>query len=115
MLNGRCRMHGGASPAGMNHYAFKTGRKSRYLRDMPRELKAGYTAGLKDEELLSLRDELAVQTSLIQKRLADLKARQLPPWESVVEKLNDLKVAAAEDKAERFAALELAIRTGYDA
>jgi hypothetical protein len=78
-------------------------------------LKAGYTAGLKDDELLSLRDELAVQTALIRKRLRDLAARTVPPWETVVERLNDLKVAAAADKPERFAALELAIRTGYDA
>jgi hypothetical protein len=111
----RCRFHGGATPAGMNHYSFKTGRRSRYLRDLPQELKSTYSASLKDEELISLRDELAVQTALIQKRLADLKARQLPPWETVVERLNDLKVAAAADKPERFAALELAIRTGYDA
>jgi hypothetical protein len=111
----RCRLHGGDSPAGMDHYSFRHGRRSRYLRDLPHELKAAYTASLKDEELISLRDELAVQTSLIRKRLADLKARQLPPWETVVERLNDLKVAAAEDKPERFAALELAIRTGYDA
>jgi hypothetical protein len=115
MPNGRCRLHGGLSPGGIAHPSFRHGRKSRYLRDLPQELKAGYTAGLKDEELISLRDELAVQTSLIQKRLADLKARQLPPWETVVERLNDLKVAATEDKPERFAALELAIRTGYDA
>jgi hypothetical protein len=108
-------MHGGLSPGGMAHPSFKHGRKSRYLKDMPQELKAAYTTSRKDEELLSLRDELAVQTALIQKRLADLKAKQLPPWETVVERLNDLKVAAAEDKAERFAALELAIRTGYDA
>jgi hypothetical protein len=108
-------MHGGASLAGAAHPLFKHGRKSRYLRDLPHELKAAYSTSRKDEELLSLRDELAVQTALIQKRLADLKARQLPPWESVVERLNDLKVAAPEDKPERFAALERAIRTGYDA
>jgi hypothetical protein len=99
----------------MDHPCFKTGKRSRYLKDMPQELKAAYSTSLRDEELLSLRHELAVQTSLIQKRLADLKAKQLPPWETVVERLNDLKVAAAEDKPERFAALELAIRTGYDA
>jgi hypothetical protein len=108
-------MHGGASPAGAAHYAYKDGRQSRYLRDLPQELKSAYSASRKDEELLSLREELAVQTALIRKRLRDLAARQLPPWETVVERLNDLKVAAPEDKPERFAALELAIRTGYDA
>jgi hypothetical protein len=99
----------------MAHPNFKTGKQSRYLKDVPQELKVAYSASLKDEELLSLREELAVQTALIRKRLADLKARQLPPWETVVEKLNDLKVAAVEDKPARFAALELAIRTGFDA
>jgi hypothetical protein len=108
-------MHGGLSPGGMAHPGFKDGKRSRYLKDMPAELKAAYRASRKDEELLSLREELAVQTALIQKRLADLKAKQLPPWGSVVEALNNLKVARAEDKPECFAALERIIRSGYDA
>jgi hypothetical protein len=108
-------MHGGLSPSGVAHPSFQHGRRSRYLKDLPLDLKAGYTASRNDEELTSVREELAVQTALIRKRLADLKSRQIPPWETVVERRNDLKVAAAADKPERFAALELAIRTGYDA
>jgi hypothetical protein len=99
----------------MDHPRFKTGKRSRYLKDVPRELKAGYTAGLKDDELTSIRDELAIHTSLIQKRLRDLAVQQIPPWTVAVEALNDLKLAADEDKPARFAALEHVIRTGHDA
>jgi hypothetical protein len=111
----RCFYHGGASPAGTAHYKFKDGKHSRYLKDVPAELKAGYVASKEDEEITSIKEELAVCTALIQKRLADLKSRQLPPWGTVVEALNSLKVAPDEDKAERFAALETIIRSGYDA
>jgi hypothetical protein len=100
---------------GFAHPKFKDGKHSRYLKDVPAELKAGYVAGLKDEEVTSTKDELAVCTALIQQRLADLKAQQLPPWGTVVEALNSLKVAPDEEKAERFAILEKVIRSGYDA
>jgi hypothetical protein len=99
----------------MAHPNFKTGKQSRYFKDLPAELKAGYAASKKDEELTSIKEELAVQTALIQRRLADLKAQKIPPWTAVVEALNDLKLAAAEDKPARFAALEHVIRTGHDA
>jgi hypothetical protein len=99
----------------MAHYAFKTGKHSRYLKNVPAELKAGYTAGLKDEEITSIKEELAVCTALIQQRLEDLKSRQVPPWGTVVEALNSLKVAPDEEKAERFAILEKTIRSGFDA
>jgi hypothetical protein len=71
----------------MAHPSFKSGKYSRYLKNVPAELKAGYTAGLKDEEITSTKEELAVQTSLIQKRLEDLKTQQVPPWGTVVEAL----------------------------
>jgi hypothetical protein len=70
---------------------------------------------LKDDELTSIRDELAIQTSLIQKRLRNLAAQQIPPWTVAVEALNDLKLADDEDKAAKFAALEHIIRTGHAA
>jgi hypothetical protein len=99
----------------MAHPSFKSGKYSRYLKNVPAELKAGYVAGKEDAEITSNKDELALQTSLIQKRLEDLKSRQVPPWGTVVEALNSLKTAPDEEKAERFAALEKAIRTGHDA
>jgi hypothetical protein len=82
---------------------------------VPAELKAGYVAGKEDAEITSSKEELAVQTSLIQQRLEDLKSQQVPPWGTVVEALNSLKTAPDEEKAERFAALEKVIRTSYDA
>jgi hypothetical protein len=97
------------------HPRFKDGKRSRYLRDVPQKLKAGYVASRQDEEITSIREELAIQTALIRKRLADLKTQQIPPWTEAVEALNDLKLAAVKDKAARFATLERIIRTGHEA
>src|SRR5262245_53115189 len=52
--NGRCRVHGGLSLAGVASPSYKHGKRSRYMRDLPRELRAGYRAALQDEELASL-------------------------------------------------------------
>lgn len=65
MANGRCRMHGGATPKGVASPAFKTGRYSRYL---PERLMERYQDALHDEDLLNLRHEVA----LVDTRIADL-------------------------------------------
>lgn len=68
MENGRCRMHGGATPAGIASPHFRTGRYSRYLPD---RLLARYHTGQADPDLLSQHEEIA----LIDARLADLLQR----------------------------------------
>jgi hypothetical protein len=57
MSSGRCRMHGGATPRGADHPAFKHG---RYSKAMPDHLGERYRASLEDEERHDLRDEIAV-------------------------------------------------------
>ncbi len=64
----RCRMHGGASPAGMASPRFKTGKFSRYL---PERLLERYEEAQQDEALLELRDEIALSDA----RVLDLLSR----------------------------------------
>lgn len=63
----RCRMHGGATPAGIANANFKHGRYSKVL---PTSLAERYEASLSDQEILALRDEIA----LLDTRLGDLVA-----------------------------------------
>lgn len=57
MANGRCRIHGGASLGGIASPTFKTGRYSKVL---PEALRYRYEVARDDEDLLSLRDEIAL-------------------------------------------------------
>lgn len=112
----RCRLHGGASLAGAAHPAYKHGRRSKYLKDLPKDMRAGYQAALADDELTSLRDELAVLEVRMGELLRQLSTNKSPPWLDAVEALNDIKTARstkARDKAQ--ARLEKLLRTGADA
>lgn len=68
LANGRCRFHGGLSPAGVASPRFKTGKYSRYV---PERLLERYSEAQDDELLLELRDEIA----LVDARLVDLLGR----------------------------------------
>jgi hypothetical protein len=57
MDNGRCRMHGGATPKGIANPNFKNGRYSKYL---PTSLTDRYKEAVSDPELLSLREEIGL-------------------------------------------------------
>jgi hypothetical protein len=65
MANGRCRMHGGASPRGIDHPSFTSG---RYSRSAPDRLVERYAEALDDPERHDLRDEIA----LAEAKIADL-------------------------------------------
>lgn len=58
--SGRCRLHGGGSPKGLDHPRTKHGGYSRYLPDA---LKEKYQAAQTDEDLLSLKEEMALVTT----------------------------------------------------
>lgn len=68
MANGRCRLHGGKSLAGIASPAFRHGRYSKHL---PTRLAATYEEAAADTELLALREDIA----LLDARLEDLLAR----------------------------------------
>lgn len=68
MRNGRCRMHGGLTPAGIASPNFKTGRYSKYI---PARLLKRYAEGESDSTLMDLRDEIALTDT----RISDLLGR----------------------------------------
>lgn len=68
MANGRCRLHGGKSPAGLASPSFQTGKYSKYL---PTRLAARYQEAQADTKLLELSQEIA----LLDARLTELIAR----------------------------------------
>lgn len=68
MPNGRCRIHGGKTPAGIAHPSFQTGRYSKYL---PAHLLADFEAAKADPELVECRHELA----LVDSRMGQLAQR----------------------------------------
>lgn len=68
MANGRCRLHGGLTPAGAAHPAFIHGRYSKYL---PTRLSERYRTAATDPDLLALGSEVA----LLDARLAELVER----------------------------------------
>jgi hypothetical protein len=88
-----CAMHGGKSPSGPAHPAFRHG---RYSAALPARLGDRYRAALGDPELLALRDELA----LVDARLDELLRRvgagvHGAAWREAVAALADLRRALA--------------------
>lgn len=63
MANGRCRMHGGKSLTGAAAPAFKTG---RWSKNLPPRLRERYDAAHDDQELLALKDEIALTDARIE-------------------------------------------------
>jgi hypothetical protein len=68
MANGKCRMHGGATPKGVASPHFKTG---RYSTAMPKRMRQRYEDSLANPDLRRLDDEIA----LIESRILDLLQR----------------------------------------
>ena len=60
LANGRCRLHGGKTPAGVASPNFKHGNFSKYAKFLPANLKENYETALNDEELRTLSHELAL-------------------------------------------------------
>src|SRR5690348_17116908 len=68
MLNGRCRIHGGKSPAGIPSPHYRDGRYSKVL---PQRMRDAYTLAMDDPQLLEQREQIAV----LDARLLDLLGR----------------------------------------
>lgn len=64
MAGKRCRMHGGTQPVGIANVNYRHGGKSRYA--MRGRLSGPYAENLGDMDYISLRDDLAVNATLIQ-------------------------------------------------
>ena len=65
MANGKCRVHGGATPSG---HALPQTTHGRYSKQLPTRLAARYEEARSDPELLALRDDIA----LLDTRLASV-------------------------------------------
>lgn len=82
----RCRMHGGATPRGLASPHHKHGRRSRAL---PQHLLDRYEDALADSELLSIREDVALLTALIDDKLAQwANSNQGPNWQDVFNQID---------------------------
>jgi hypothetical protein len=115
MPNGRCYRHGGATPHGPASPHWKKGKHSAWFKLLKGDLKAGFAAAQRDNELAGLRDVLDLQRGFIYQLLKKLKEANSPPWGKVVDAFNDWKFAKDDEpKAQALVALESLIRTGAD-
>jgi hypothetical protein len=72
MRNGRCRMHGGKTPRGVESPHFSHG---RYSKAIPDRLSARYEEAVADAERHDLRDEIALSEAKIDDLLAGIESR----------------------------------------
>lgn len=69
--NGRCKHHMGNAPAGIAHYNYKDGRRSKH---MPPPLLPAFQAAMEDPELLSLNEDIATLDALINQEAGRIEA-----------------------------------------
>src|SRR5262249_6287063 len=103
MPNGRCRLHGGATPGGAASPHFRPGKRSRHLKLLSGDLRAGFRAALNDKQLLSLREEVALLTARTMQLLERLRTEEGAARDATWSELRTCildkgKVAAAEWK-----------------
>src|SRR5262252_6793180 len=79
MLDGFCRQHGPNGSRGKK----APPHKGRYGRCLPANLRDKYVELIGDEDLLSLSDEIATQTSMIMEQMQALEKTPEPPWEAL--------------------------------
>lgn len=102
MPNGRCRMHGGKSLAGIASPTLTTGRYSKYL---PTRLLERYETAQNDRELLAMGQEIA----LIDARLSDVLTRvdhgdSAELWNDLHEAVKAARLTGELDDVERLVA-----------
>lgn len=71
-VSGRCRLHGGATPRGMDNPSAKTGRYSRYLKDP--SLREKFEVARADDRLFELDEEGALLQMFIAQELEELQS-----------------------------------------
>jgi hypothetical protein len=109
---------GGASPAGISSPRFKHGRRNKYLKHLPQELRAHQAETRADPQLLSLGEEIALLTAQTIDLLRSLSAAKAPPRWRVVKTLDALvEAVGTRDPAKIDAALTAhvqMVRTGAE-
>lgn len=99
MENGRCRLHGGATPRGLANPNTKSG---RWSKDLPTRLAAKYEAALADQKLLELRDELAVIDTRLSELLGKVDTGEAGAlWDRLRKVLAELRAAKGDPDKQR--------------
>lgn len=105
MANGRCRLHGGATPNGPENKNFKHG---RYAAAFQGQLAEKYNKSVEDEKPMDLQDELAVLRALNEHLIEMASARKRL-------RLTDLANIATQTSAVISAAAKIARMRNDDA
>lgn len=93
-----CGTHGGKTPSGVESPHWKHG---RYSKDLPANLAADYVRSLKDPDLVSLRDQLALIDVFIKQDIRKLAAlEEAGDWSRALELLVEMENASASGDIE---------------
>lgn len=100
--SGRCKMHGGNHVRGVKHHLFKHGRRSQVFEALPEKFRAGYTASLEDDDLLSLRTDIALNDVRMKDLLERLDTGENEArWKGVENLVRRLRVQLADTELDR--------------
>lgn len=118
MANGRCRLHGGATPPGQG---LRNVQHGRYSKNLPTRLAADFEASVSDPDLLNLRREISLLDSRLQDLLTGVSNGESGElWKRCKAALAEYDAAmrsssknAAAEQAEAFGNLRWLINEGY--
>ncbi len=101
MTNGRCRLHGGPTPRGVQSVNFKHGRFSRYFKG---EMREKYAESKSDERLLDLTEIVAVIDAATKRAAERVSELDTPEFRKQAKALyKEAKAAHADGDTELFA------------
>lgn len=117
---GRCKSHGGKTPAGPASPSYKHGERSRLFRELPLRLQDAAQAAYGDKELMSLRQQIAVLFAREEDLLSKLEIGDSAAfWAQLRNTVDAAEAAVAREDAETLgqalqAIHQLAYRGGRD-
>lgn len=91
-----CRLHGGLTPIGPAHGAFKHGRYSKFL---PVRFLARYEEALADDRLVELRDEIAIldlRLTVLVRKVGTAKSGEV--WKELVDLFEQRRKLAESER-----------------
>lgn len=105
---GRCKYHGGMSPSGPANGQWKDGRRSKF---MPKQLADRFLEGLRDKQLMQLRQDVALIEAMLTGLTASLKGNKLPSeqMERRIANLVDHRRRLIEAETRRLDALQQSV------
>jgi hypothetical protein len=105
---GRCRFHGGRSPSGPANGQWKDGRRSKF---MPKALADRFLEGMRDKQLMQLRQDVALIEALLTGLTGTLKNQGVPSeqMERRIANLVDHRRRLIEAETRRLDALQQSV------